>query len=183
MCRSRFPTSLTFVRFVITSAIMMINPRPAEATPAAHDTVYRKLRTRIMYGEIAPGRALTLRGIGKEYGVSMTPARESVRRLVAEGALLWQDEATDRKAGVVWGAAAPKTGDLRAEKRKQIHPAMGMVTRFAQLVARTVKRVLAKQRQKLQDDAEYVRGLREQWEPEAQARLAQISQGTDAGPS
>jgi DNA-binding GntR family transcriptional regulator len=66
---------------------MMINPRPAEATPAAHDTVYRRLRTRIMYGEIAPGSALTLRGIGKEYGVSMTPAREALRRLVAEGAL------------------------------------------------------------------------------------------------
>lgn len=40
-----------------------------------------------MHGDIAPGQALTLRGIGKEYGVSMTPARESVRRLVAEGAL------------------------------------------------------------------------------------------------
>lgn len=31
--------------------------------------------------------ALTLRGIGKEFDVSMTPAREAVRRLVAEGAL------------------------------------------------------------------------------------------------
>ena len=40
-----------------------------------------------MHGEIDPGVALTLRGIGKEFGVSMTPARESVRRLVAEGAL------------------------------------------------------------------------------------------------
>nr|WP_319250606.1 plasmid recombination protein [uncultured Celeribacter sp.] len=113
----------------------------------------------------------------------ISEAVEAGLELVAEGALLWQEEATDRKAGLVWGAAAPKTGDLRAEKRKQIHPAMGMVTRIAQLVARTVKRALAKERQKLQDDAEYVRGLREQWEPEAQARLAQISQGTDAGPS
>lgn len=65
----------------------MINPRPGEATTAAHDRVYRMLRTRIMHGEIAPGQALTLRGIGKEFGVSMTPAREAVRRLVAEGAL------------------------------------------------------------------------------------------------
>ena len=32
-------------------------------------------------------QALTLRGIGKDYDVSMTPAREAVRRLVAEGAL------------------------------------------------------------------------------------------------
>jgi DNA-binding GntR family transcriptional regulator len=49
--------------------------------------VYRTLRARIMHGEIAPGHALTLRGIGKEFGVSMTPAREAVRRLAAEGAL------------------------------------------------------------------------------------------------
>jgi DNA-binding GntR family transcriptional regulator len=34
-----------------------------------------------------PGEPLTLRGIGKQYDVSMTPAREAVRRLVAEGAL------------------------------------------------------------------------------------------------
>jgi len=54
---------------------------------AAHERVYRALRGRIMYGEIEPGVALTLRGIGREFGVSMTPAREAVRRLVAEGAL------------------------------------------------------------------------------------------------
>lgn len=40
-----------------------------------------------MHGEILPGQALTLRGIGREFGTSMTPARDSVRRLVAEGAL------------------------------------------------------------------------------------------------
>lgn len=40
-----------------------------------------------MHGEIAPAAALTLRGIGKDFGVSMTPAREAVRRLAAEGAL------------------------------------------------------------------------------------------------
>lgn len=65
---------------------MLMNTRPDPA-PAAHDRVYRGLRTRIMHGEMAPGQALTLRGIGTEFGVSMTPAREAVRRLVAEGAL------------------------------------------------------------------------------------------------
>lgn len=40
-----------------------------------------------MHGEMLPGESLTLRGIGREFGVSMTPAREAVRRLVAEGAL------------------------------------------------------------------------------------------------
>ena len=66
---------------------MMIQPKPVDTTTAAHERVYRALRTRILHGEIAPGEALTLRGIGETYGVSMTPAREAVRRLVAEGAL------------------------------------------------------------------------------------------------
>ncbi|SEW29008.1 transcriptional regulator, GntR family [Cognatiyoonia koreensis] len=66
---------------------MLIQTRTSDPVGAAHDRVYRALRSRIMHGEIAPGAALTLRGIGKEFGVSMTPAREAARRLVAEGAL------------------------------------------------------------------------------------------------
>ena len=66
---------------------MNLSQRPSEAVSLAHDRVYRHLRGRIMYGDVAPGHALTLRGIGREYGVSMTPAREAVRRLVAEGAV------------------------------------------------------------------------------------------------
>lgn len=65
---------------------MSLATRP-DPTPSAHDRIYRGLRTRIMHGEIAPGQAFTLRGIGAEFGVSMTPAREAVRRLSAEGAL------------------------------------------------------------------------------------------------
>ena len=66
---------------------MLLQPRPIDPNLPAHERVYRSLRTRIMHGELGPGEALTLRGIGKTYDVSMTPARESVRRLVAEGAL------------------------------------------------------------------------------------------------
>ncbi|MEL6550351.1 MAG: GntR family transcriptional regulator [Pseudomonadota bacterium] len=67
---------------------MLISPRPELPGTAAHDKVYRALRTRIMHGELAPGEALTLRGIAKEFDVSMTPAREALRRLTAEGALV-----------------------------------------------------------------------------------------------
>lgn len=66
---------------------MGLPTRLSDNTSLAHDRVYRQLRTRIMHGEIQPGTALTLRGIGEEFEVSMTPAREAVRRLVAEGAL------------------------------------------------------------------------------------------------
>lgn len=62
-------------------------PAPQEQMPPAHDRVYRVLRNRIMWGEIPPGHAMTLRGVAAEFGVSMTPAREAVRRLAAEGAV------------------------------------------------------------------------------------------------
>lgn len=65
----------------------MIAARPADPNAAAHERVYRSLRQQVLHGELAPGQALTLRGIGRQFGVSMTPAREAVRRLVAEGAL------------------------------------------------------------------------------------------------
>jgi DNA-binding GntR family transcriptional regulator len=52
-----------------------------------HDRLYRTLRVQIMHGELPPGTALTLRGLAQRFEVSMTPAREAVRRLVAEGAL------------------------------------------------------------------------------------------------
>jgi len=67
----------------------MIRPRPTqpEVILPAHEQVYRTLRTRIMHGEIEPGETLTLRGVAAAHNVSMTPAREAVRRLVAEGAL------------------------------------------------------------------------------------------------
>lgn len=66
----------------------------------------------------------------------------------------------DQQAGLVWGAAAPKTKDAEAEALKRSRPAMRMVTRIAQLVARTAKRALARARQKLKCDADYFRGLR-----------------------
>lgn len=58
-----------------------------ETALPAHERVYRTLRARVMHGLIPPGQSLTLRGLAAEFGVSMTPAREAIRRLVAEGAL------------------------------------------------------------------------------------------------
>jgi DNA-binding GntR family transcriptional regulator len=65
----------------------MLRAAPDLSLLSAHDRVYRSLRAQVMHGELAPGQALTLRGIGRSFGVSMTPAREAVQRLVAEGAL------------------------------------------------------------------------------------------------
>lgn len=83
----------------------MTPQRPGE--PAQHERLYRALRSRIMVGELPPGQPLTLRGVAAEHGVSMTPAREAVRRLVAEGAL------TLSASGRV---ATPALGDERIEE-------------------------------------------------------------------
>ncbi len=66
---------------------MQVQPRPTDTQAAAHDRVYRALRVQVMHGELAPGQPLTLRGIARAFNVSMTPAREAVWRLAAEGAL------------------------------------------------------------------------------------------------
>lgn len=66
---------------------MVLTSRASDPNAAAHERVYRTLRQQVMHGELPPGQAMTLRGIGTQFGVSMTPAREAVRRLVAEGAL------------------------------------------------------------------------------------------------
>lgn len=66
---------------------MSVLTRPTEPNLSAHDRVYRGLRNRIMFGQMSPGEQLTLRGVAREFDVSMTPAREAFQRLVAEGAL------------------------------------------------------------------------------------------------
>ena len=66
---------------------MPITPRLADPKAPAHERLYRSLRQQVMHGELDPGQAITLRGLAAQHGVSMTPAREAVRRLAAEGAL------------------------------------------------------------------------------------------------
>lgn len=56
------------------------------ATPA-HQRIYEALRAMLLFGELPPGRDVTLLGLAEELGVSITPVREAVRRLIAERAL------------------------------------------------------------------------------------------------
>lgn len=52
-----------------------------------HQKVYRKLREMILFGELAPGQAVTIQGLVAELDMGMTPVREAIRRLTSEGAL------------------------------------------------------------------------------------------------
>lgn len=81
-------SSVDIQNFVITNYSMkpILQAEIDDALPT-HEGVYRTLRRAILHGEVSPGNALTLRGIAEQLSVSMTPAREAVRRLVAERAL------------------------------------------------------------------------------------------------
>ncbi len=53
----------------------------------AHELVYRRIREMILFGELGPGQAVTIQGLAAGIGAGMTPVREAIRRLIAEGAL------------------------------------------------------------------------------------------------
>lgn len=52
------------------------------------ESVYDALRDAFTRGAFAPGESVSLRTLADQLGTSMTPVREAVRRLVAEGALI-----------------------------------------------------------------------------------------------
>ncbi|MBC7132178.1 MAG: GntR family transcriptional regulator [Roseovarius sp.] len=53
----------------------------------AHETIYRQLRALVLFGDLAPGQAVTIQGLCERLDAGMTPVREALRRLIAEGAL------------------------------------------------------------------------------------------------
>ncbi len=56
----------------------------------AHELIYRQLRDQVLYGDLAPGQAVTILGLSERLGAGMTPIREAIRRLISEGALEFQ---------------------------------------------------------------------------------------------
>lgn len=58
--------------------------------PPAHEVVYQKLRAQILFGEMAPGQAVTIQGLTESLNAGMTPVREAIRRLISDGALMFQ---------------------------------------------------------------------------------------------
>ena len=56
----------------------------------SHEIVYARLRDMILYGLLEPGQPVTIQGLVAQLEVGMTPVREAIRRLTAEGALMPQ---------------------------------------------------------------------------------------------
>ena len=55
-----------------------------------HVSTYLRLRDMILCGDLAPGQAVTIQGLVALLDAGMTPVREAIRRLTAEGALQFQ---------------------------------------------------------------------------------------------
>lgn len=56
----------------------------------SHEVTYARLRDMVLYGHLEPGQPVTIQGLVADLGAGMTPVREAIRRLMAEGALLPQ---------------------------------------------------------------------------------------------
>lgn len=56
-----------------------------------HEVTYGRLRDMVMFGVLAPGQPVTIQGLIRDLDAGMTPVREAIRRLTAEGALSLQD--------------------------------------------------------------------------------------------
>ncbi len=56
----------------------------------SHELTYGRLRDMILFGLLEPGQPVTIQGLIRDLDSGMTPVREAIRRLTAEGALLPQ---------------------------------------------------------------------------------------------
>ncbi|MGY9039478.1 GntR family transcriptional regulator [Sulfitobacter sp. M13] len=65
-------------------------PTDSPAKVPAHQHVYERVRKLILFGDFAPGQAVTIQGLAETLDAGMTPIREALRRLIAEGALVHQ---------------------------------------------------------------------------------------------
>lgn len=83
----------------------------------AHQQVYEKLRVMILFGDLAPGQAITIQGLTDTLGAGMTPVREALRRLISEGALVHQG---NRRVSVPF--LTPECVDELEFMRKTLEP-------------------------------------------------------------
>lgn len=56
----------------------------------SHEVTYGRLRDMVLFGHLQPGQPVTIQGLIRDLDAGMTPVREAIRRLAAEGALLPQ---------------------------------------------------------------------------------------------
>jgi DNA-binding GntR family transcriptional regulator len=92
------------------------------------DSVHEQLKHALMSGQFEPGASMTLRGIAAQFGTSMMPIRDAVRRLVSDGAL---EMVTSRKIRVPLLSVARYESVLRLRQLLEGEAAARAATRVA----------------------------------------------------
>jgi DNA-binding GntR family transcriptional regulator len=62
----------------------MVRPARAPATDTLWDRAYAALKADLLAGRLAPGHRVVLRQVADDLGISLTPVRDAVNRLIAE---------------------------------------------------------------------------------------------------
>lgn len=69
-----------------------------QAAPTKQERVYTALRERILSGAYGPGYRIVIDTLAEEFSVSAVPVREAIRRLEAEGLVIYRPNAGARVA-------------------------------------------------------------------------------------
>ncbi len=108
-----------------------------------HEVTYGRLRDMVLYGVLTPGQPVTIQGLIRDLDAGMTPVREAIRRLTAEGALSLQD---NRRVSV------PKmTGELFDQL---VHARMAIEPKLAELAAAKITPELIDRMTRIDDGIE-----------------------------
>ncbi len=70
-------------------AVASVKPR----TLTKQERVYRTIRERILSGAYGPGYRVVIDALAEEFGISALPVREAIRRLEAEGLVIYRPNA------------------------------------------------------------------------------------------
>lgn len=65
-------------------------------TDSLQERVYQELRRAVMMGRFQPGQKIKIRTLAEAMGTSLTPVREALRRLLAEGAFVGESNRSVR---------------------------------------------------------------------------------------
>ncbi|MES2969347.1 MAG: GntR family transcriptional regulator [Pseudomonadota bacterium] len=109
----------------------------------SHEVTYGRLRDMILFGKLEPGQPVTIQGLIRDLDAGMTPVREAIRRLTAEGALLPQG---NRRVAVP--QLRPADLDQVAFARLTIEP------KLAELAAATMTPALIDRLEAIDDDVD-----------------------------
>lgn len=74
------------------AALAPASPRDAPAAATLASTICDRIRTEVLAGRRKPNSKIRLEELKAEFGVSWSPIREAVSRLVAEGLILAQEQ-------------------------------------------------------------------------------------------